>query len=153
MLIFNNLWDNVNINVKTHDGFSDIINDSNYEITKESIILKPLQIIDISVTMDSILYVQSYDANRKIHRTDYLTIFSLGEVPDKMMLAHLYNDSYKCNSEEHGFNPDIVFALSYIMPSRVIVLFKVYTFLYIFIVIMVLLLSFILTLKTIKRFF
>jgi hypothetical protein len=93
--------------------------------TSESIVIKPLEIMEAHVTIDSIVYLYSHDESG-LHRTEYLSIYSLGYVPTKMMVAEQFYDDYKMNDENTSFDADVIFAVSYIIPEPVIGLFVSY---------------------------
>lgn len=132
MLVFNNLWDDIVINIKQVVEFTDIINDDNYKTTEKSIIIKPLATAEVFVTHESIIYLHS---NGRVNRTDYLSIYSIGVIPERIMVAEQYYNSYRVNDENLAkeFDPDIVFAVSYIIPNYIIILLTTYNVLYVII--------------------
>jgi hypothetical protein len=137
MIILNNLWDDVLVNVRSFDKFYELVSDNNFDIDANSVTIKPLEKVEIKVDQSDTIYFYSYDNRKKCDRTDYATSYSLMN-PKKLMLAELKWNTYdvKDKSAEKEFEPDTIFSMSYIMPSRIIAGFMMYNLLYVFFVIL-----------------
>lgn len=151
MLVFNNLWADIVINIKQVSDFADIINEDNYAITDSSIIIKPLQTMEVAVTEKSTLYLYSHSGG--IHRTEYISMYSIGEIPKRMMVVEQFYEEYKMNNEDMGirFDPDIIFAVSYIIPNSIINLFVIYNIVCVIIFAIVLVVAAVISYKLLGR--
>lgn len=140
MIILNNLWDEVVVNVRSHEKLEDITSFANYERDSDSVVIAPLQTAIVQVDESSTIYVFSYDTKKRIHRTDYISVYSMSEpVPETMMLAELRKTVYRVNSKdiEKTFAPEIIFALNYIIPDRVVAGFGIYNIVLVLILVIV----------------
>jgi hypothetical protein len=151
MLVFNNLWADIVINIKQVSKFADIISEDNYATTDASIIIKPLEVAEVTVVDESTLYLYSHADD--IHRTDYISMYSIGEIPKRMLVVEQFYESYRGNNEAMGvaFDPDIVFAVSYIIPNSIINLFVVYNIVCVIIFIIVFAVACVISYKILAR--
>jgi hypothetical protein len=137
MIILNNLWDDVVVNVRSFAKFHQLVDDSNFDKDENSVVIKSLETANVDVGQSDTLYFYSYDTRKKCDRTNYATAYSLMN-PKKLMLAELVWHSYEVRDKsiEEAFEPDTIFSMSYIMPDRIVAGFMLYNVLYAFFIIL-----------------
>jgi hypothetical protein len=151
MLVFNNLWADIVVNIKQVSEFADIIREDNYATTDTSIIIKPLETTEVTVTGESTLYLYSHADG--VHRTEYISMYSIGKIPKRMMVVEQFYEDYRVNNVAMGieFAPDIIFAVSYIIPDSIINLFVIYNIVCVIIFIIVFAIACVISYKMLGR--